>query len=619
MFSGIKFSVLVCLLLVQCFSVNASVKGYISPSDFEQFASVLSQSLNADSEDVGNIYFHVLGHKLMGKPIKADIIKQNCEKLSKTKNTFGSLSTEQIFYSLKAWSELGCAGKLYQEEAIKLLRETIKNEKAIVSEIRYGIESLKLLGQGIPQPENVVRTIQNKLKEDDSLQALGQAIHSAVLLGGNNLKFASDRVEDIVIQMDEIDGKLLQWEGGLTTTSLLITALLKLPNAKPFTSVQAEKLSNYILTRKTVQTSKGIVALLEAARAIVLSNLSPVSIGIVGKPIVNLDKPDLTIRVSNILGEPLKPIPSPVIATSATRLPDDVVVLSKQPLSAGKGPTEFKLVLKLDPGYYKVALSAGTNTENVFVRVLGTVSLASVEIGLSDIDGSSPARLSKVNYPSKLNQVLQADSSHQLVVKFTLGGSASLVHQSFIRLFSKNKEIVFIAEQDGSKNAYKADINLASELTYSDVFSIELILGDFAMVNPLRWVLGNIDINLGKSESVRGPLKGPKAEIKHLFRQAEKRPPSTVSLVFTLLTAAPLLLLLILWLNIGINFGNFKMISIPFHIGFGSILLLFVCFWLKLNMFATCAWLLPLGTFTFLSGHKVLCQLATSRKADKKD
>lgn len=135
------------------------------------------------------------------------------------------------------------------------------------------------------------------------------------------------------------------------------------------------------------------------------------------------------------------------------------------------------------------------------------------------------------------------------------------------------------------------------------------------MSNPLRWALGTIEVNLNTAEPQKKNVRGPKPEIKHLFRPAEKRPPEAVSLLFTGLTLAPLALLLILWLKIGVNFGNFTPLAIPFHLGFGGILYLFALFWFKLDMFSTCAWLIPVGGFTFLAGQKLLSHIAKEKKA----
>lgn len=610
----IKFT-LVCLLFgVLSITTHASIGGYISASDKKKFLTTLAKAFTVEADDISKSYYAARGFKILNEPYSKTHISEQCAHIKQYYTP--TTNIDVTFNALSTWSLLSCPGKLHTDATIKNIQSVFENEKSTTAEIRYALEILTHLKQQIPNPAKIAQLIQVRLKEDDGLLSIGHALHAASLLG-NAGKFAHDRIEDVVVQADEIDGKLLQWEGGLTTTSLLITGLLRLPGANPFTQIQADKLANYLLTRKTVQTPKGIVSLLEAAVTLASSSVSPVSISVIGSAQIPQDKPELHVQVSDIFGQPLKPAPSPVIAQSATRISDDVVVLAKQPLVPSKTPTEFNLNLKLDPGYYRVAVNAGSHSSTITTRVLGPLTIKSLEIGLSDADGSSLPKLSKLSYPAKLDSKLQADSSQHLIVKLSISRT---VHQAFLRLHSGKKEIIFVAEQDSSK-VYKVEVNLASELSYTDNFEMELILGDPIVTNPIRWTLGAIEVNLGASETTPPirPTRGPKPEIEHLFRQAEKRPPEVMSLFLTGLTAAPLLIVLLLWAKIGVNFGNFTALALPFHLGFGSILGLFTLFWLKLDMFMTCAWLIPIGGFTFLAGHKLLSNLATQRKPEKSD
>lgn len=105
--------------------------------------------------------------------------------------------------------------------------------------------------------------------------------------------------------------------------------------------------------------------------------------------------------------------PEEVVAQSGTRLADDVVVLSKQPLSQKPNdPTIFVLNLskiKAQYGLYKIALSAGSKTTNVNVAVLGEIQVGSVEVGIGDADGTTSPKITTVAYPNKLTEKLQAD------------------------------------------------------------------------------------------------------------------------------------------------------------------------------------------------------------------
>ena len=66
-----------------------------------------------------------------------------------------------------------------------------------------------------------------------------------------------DRIEDVVVQADEINSNLLQFEGGLSVSSTIITGAYalakKIGKAPPISKPQAVKFANYFLTRRNVQ------------------------------------------------------------------------------------------------------------------------------------------------------------------------------------------------------------------------------------------------------------------------------------------------------------------------------------------------------------------------------
>ncbi|VDO71210.1 unnamed protein product [Heligmosomoides polygyrus] len=105
-------------------------------------------------------------------------------------------------------------------------------------------------------------------------------------------------------------------------------------------------------------------------------------------------------------------------------------------------------------------------------------------------------------------------------------------------------------------------------------------------------------------------------EIKHMFRQPEKRPPAVVSDAFTFICLSPLLLLLGLWFRIGLNFGNMpgSIWTLFFHGGLAALFALYFVFWLQLNMFDTLKYLALIGGFTYLAGNRVLKAIADKRK-----
>lgn len=152
-------------------------------------------------------------------------------------------------------------------------------------------------------------------------------------------------------------------------------------------------------------------------------------------------------------------------------------------------------------------------------------------------------------------------------------------------------------------------------------YSLRLILGDASAANALDWNFA--DVKASFSEVVHPPPKKSQIvnyetlpEIKHKFREPEVRPPTIISDTFTLICLAPLALLLILWLRIGLNFGNiqFSLWALGFHVGLISIFGLYFTFWIRLDMFETLKYLAFIGVPTFVCGNRLLRSLNESRK-----
>ncbi len=73
------------------------------------------------------------------------------------------------------------------------------------------------------------------------------------------------------------------------------------------------------------------------------------------------------------------------------------------------------------------------------------------------------------------------------------------------------------------------------------------------------------------ANAVKTQLYSKKPEIVHLFRQPEPRPSKLVSSVFSVLCLLPVLLLIFLWFNIGVNFSRFQfsISAVVFHVSLG--------------------------------------------------
>ncbi|KAJ9584791.1 hypothetical protein L9F63_020879, partial [Diploptera punctata] len=627
---------------------------YLSTSDRARLKQVFNSAW--ELKDLPSVHYAVLGFKLLGEAIPK---QQEVCKFLLDSSAGGNASPELLYFVTSASKAIGSCGNLPVPAISKSLGEVVERESSTVPDLYYAVQALNNIGQKKGEAAKLIKTLQAALKKDDSLLnlchylfiylffSLGYSFHIAAQLGTDGT-FAFDRIEDAIVQADEVDSRFLQFEGGLSITALLVSGAYKLANTvnkpPPITGDQAVKFANYFLSRRSVQTAKGAYSLLEVVNTLTNNKFHlPVAITLASQAAVSLEQPRVSVRVSDLLGNPLSADPLTVTAESATRVGDEVVVLSKKKFEATPGDkTVYSVNLmetKPERGFYKLSVSAalakpdprlvGNVGASLTVKVMCAVGVENVEIGTVDADQTTQAKLSKVSFPNKLSIPVDADSLQKLIMKFSLKdkstGKLMTVHQAFVRLHNAvtNQEIIFVAEPDSAK-VYKFDIDVggkASDFGYvSGLYTMELVVGDSVLSNSFSWVVGDVNLKFGEHASVSSPAKdqylyAPKPEIKHLFREPERRPPAVVSNLFTGLVIVPLLLLFILWAKLGINISNFPFsISAVGHLGLGGIFLLFGVFWLQLNMFQTIKYLLGIGVVTFLCGNKLLAKIASDRK-----
>lgn len=296
--------------------------------------------------------------------------------------------------------------------------------------------------------------------------------------------------------------------------------------------------------------------------------------------------------------------------------------------------------LKAKParGFYRLSVSVapqqkdarllGTAGAEVEVKVTTRVAVENVELSVADKDQGSAGKTVKLQHPNKAANALEADSHQKVVMRFSLrdknADTLMLAHQAFVRLTypTTGDEIVYVAEADSANN-YKFELDVgakAKEFLYrSGKYSMELIVGDAVIQNPFSWAVADVELTFPEGSVSTDDKLGryaKKPEIKHMFREPEKRPPAVVSTVFTALVLAPLAILLVLWMRIGANISAFpfSISAIGFHVGLAGIFGLYYCYFLTLNMFVTLRYLTIIGIPTFLFGNRLLSGIAAARK-----
>ncbi|XP_078038944.1 oligosaccharide transferase delta subunit [Augochlora pura] len=656
---GIPFTMNIPLLLfiaitrvAVCFSATEtlqSTNAYLTTADKNHFKKILEPGLTSD--DASFMYYTVYGYRSLGETLPNQ--RNICERLKKAISAEENMTTEKAFYVASASKVIGSCQELPVPALATVLSSAIEKDGSSMLELYYAVNGLTALSEKLSREkvDKITKAVQNALRKDDSLWNLAYAFHVASDLGSSGV-FAVDRIEDAIVQADEVDGKYLQFEGGLSVTSFLVNGIFKLSQTlkkkPPLTSQQIVKMANYLLSRRSVQTPRGVTNLLSALTTLANNDFEkPVCVTLANEGVsISDQQPMVTVKVCDILGNPVTGV-SKVIANSATRVGDDVAILSKQSLQSS--PTDKTLFTmnfleaKPERGFYKISVTAGSVTNTVTVKVLCKVLVDHLEIGTGDADQTTQPKLTRVAYPEKLSQKIEADSQQKLVMRFLLKDSISKkpmrTHQAFVRLSSATeskdkskmgREIIFVAEPDTSQ-LYKFDMPVGSAGVNFDHqsgdYNVELIVGDAILGNPFQWTVATVNLKfpeptsterVDKTTSYKRKLNiyATKPEIQHMFREPEKRPAAFVSNLFTGLCLAPVLLLFILWAKLGVNISNFplSLSAVTFHLGLGSIFVLFGIFWLQLNMFVTLRYLLGLGIVTFLAGNKMLSRIAHKHK-----
>lgn len=615
------------LLLVSFIAFsNAILQGTV---DVKRLQNILEEGLK--SKDINTLYYSLKGlNQLKYK------IPDLCQVIANTK--YDVKNIEEVFYLTNAAALSGCQNSLTPDilsGPVKILEKP----DASIQELYHAVFSMKALGKGSVDGENALKNLVQLLKKDDSPANYGYVFTMCEHMGCAAWTVA--HAESALLAADETDGRALHFDGGLPVTSLVVTSIIRsyksLNKPSPLTLEQRYKFGAYLLSRRSVTSPRGAALLLDAAVMLADDQPTPISIVFKDKKFITSESDSIEFSVTDLIGHPVPNLkPDEVIAQSGTRLADDVVVLSKQPLIQKQNePTTYVLSLskiKSQHGLYKISLSAGSKSANFNVAVLGEIQVSSIEIGIGDVDGTTSPKITTVAYPNKLIEKLQADHLQKVTLKFSVRDKYNkpvTVQQAFVRVAPSDDkaEAIYVAEPDSSKT-YKVELNVGAISAHlhqaSGGHSLSLLLGDSAVAAPLQWPLGDIVLNFA---AIGAPGAGAKAgaggalpEIAHTFRAAEAVPARALSDVCALACAAPLLLLLGVWARLGLNLRAFParplqaLNALLFHAALAGSLALYGLFWLQLSMFNTLRYLLPLALLVFLTGHRLLHCLSKEKR-----
>lgn len=312
------------------------------------------------------------------------------------------------------------------------------------------------------------------------------------------------------------------------------------------------------------------------------------------------------------------------------------VSLSERTKFSSLGDGRFELAVQsgeLSLGKYKVRIDASASSGKGFlatvVAVTGSMEVSKVNVALFESDGT----LADLHEGVEVGKSVTLSASHLQKLKVGLQvlsptGAPFKPQQVILKLrnVESGAEQTYLVKPASKDLGYEHTLEfskMVEKLSHqSGAYFVDLIVGDDVMENSLLWNLVSLDLDLpdapeGSTSSVAPVSKfAPKAEIAHIFRQPEKRPPTYLSMAFLILTLIPLVGFFVGLQQLGVNLKNLPSGGLPlaaaagFHGGIAMIVGLYLMFWLKLNLFTTLQTLGFLGLFTLVPGFHILSYLA---------
>ncbi|KAL5135145.1 Dolichyl-diphosphooligosaccharide--protein glycosyltransferase subunit 2 [Glycine soja] len=555
---------------------------------------------------------------------KPDVSTTTCKKV--VENLGSSSPVKDLFYALKVNDILKCKvnGDVFKDIALRL-KATVNDASTLV-EMYYSIGSLVLIKD---QASDVDVLLTDADGSFHSIKALSQS-DGRWRYSSNNPESSTYAADDGTFYFDEkfVGGR--EHLGSLSTTSSVVRGVTA------FAAVTSGKIN------------------LPGDKILGLANFF-LGIGIPGdaKDFFNqveslaLLENNKQVRVNTVLGSAAPPLTVKLVQAFRSNAKDSAIESKELQYDQNNGIHFLEAFPdNVDVGTYvfvfEIALhdSAGEKVYatggqiHVPIYVTGIIKVSNAEIAVLDSDLGSVETQKTLDLAGNDDVSLSANHLQKLRFSFQLTtphGHAFKPHQAFFKLKHETKhEHIFVVGNTGRKFEIILDfLGLVEKFYYlSGRYDIELTVGDTVMENSFLRLLGEVDLDLPEAPEKAARLPplpvdpysryGPKAEIAHLFRAPEKRPPQELSLTFLGLILLPFIGFLVGLLRLGVNLKNFPSSAVPatyaflFHLGIAAVLLLYVLFWLKLDLFTTLKTVGFLGAFLLFVGHRILSHLAST-------
>ncbi|KAJ2883666.1 proteasome regulatory particle base subunit [Coemansia aciculifera] len=251
--------------------------------------------------------------------------------------------------------------------------------------------------------------------------------------------------------------------------------------------------------------------------------------------------------------------------------------------------------------------------------VSGAIVAKDVSIKVVDRDGSMLFD-KKLSYPKTFSQTPKVKSSTPLSISFkaeTAGSQEQLkqLDQALVSFqHTTTGHEVGLAAKASKSGEFKMEMTRAQFRKHFDLapgtYNVALVLGSHSDEDGgVLYKLGNVHMegsskNGGKA--AKSVVYGAREEIQHQFGSPQRMPNAAVSLAFSGVVVAPLVLLLVVWARLGVNVAGVQWEGVVFLGAVAAYVGLAVSYWVGVKLFPTLAYALALALPTFVSGRYAL-------------
>lgn len=616
--------------------------------------------------------------EILGIDTKPDLKDSTCKSVVDTLSSESS-SSKDLYHALRISSLLKCK---IDTEALKgvtsRLKGSVKDAKSLL-DFYYSIGGLALIKDQtsevdvlLENADGIFRSIKALSQSDGRWRYSSNNPDSSTYAAGVALETLSGV---ITLMSSELDGNLIealkkdvlkifdninkyddgasyfddQHQGPVSATSSVVRGLTAFTSASGSFNIPGDKilgLARFFLGIGIPENSKDFYHQIDALACLDQNRLLVPLILSVPVSVLSFSSQDkLKVRVTTVLGSAAPPLSVKLMQVFTSGSKDASIInqelkfdpkeavhtLDALPSGVDVGEYVFAFEIMLsDPEHKKIYATGGRTKVPVYVKGVIKVDNAKIEV----LEGDSVETENKLDLPGENDVALSANHLQKLRLSFQLTTPLQNQfnpHQALLKLRHESGVVhIFVVGNSREKFEITLDfLGLVEKLFYlSGKYDMELTVGDAAMENSFLQALGHIELDLPEvpEKSTRPPPQavdpysrfGPMAEISHIFRPQEKRPPQELSYAFLGLVFVPFLAFLVGLLRLGVNMKNFPTSTAPatfailFHSGIAGVLVLYVLFWFKLDLFTTLKTLGVLGMFLLFVGHRTLSHLAST-------